>query len=225
MENNNKILAGLDKLLHNQQLSLIETLEDIVLFKDYFTSESDSEKEIELEKVLVTAFIQTINSLDFIPQEIKDSSLYAGRGIIEVFRYIKLDNQLGDKPEEYRKELKENQVAQIAACIEVQIKKISNVTIPLLIHYISISIQHPISQEEIYNYYNLIVNKLTPQSVKQKVNNLIKDTSKICASMVVAAIDGTKEVLGKIKAWLENKWVNKATQPHEIEVVTEKEKQ
>lgn len=225
MENNNQILAGLEKLLHNKQLSFFDTLKDIALFNDYFTSDFDSEREIELEKVLVTAFIQTINSLDFIPKEIKDSSLYAGRGIIEVFRYIKLDNQLGDKPEDYRKELKESQVAQIAACIEVQIKKVGDVAIPQLIHYISVILQHPIPQENIYIYYNLIVNKLTPQSIKQKVNNVIKETSSVCASMIVAAINGAKDVLGKLKAWIKEKYIEKTHQPHEIETITAKEKQ
>lgn len=225
MENNNQILAGLGKLLHNKylDLNLEDALEGIALLKDYFSSELNSEKDSELEKVLATAFIQTINSLDFIPENIKESSLYAGRGIIEVFRYIKLDNQLGDKPEEYSKELKENQVAQIAACFEVQIKKVSDIAIPKLIHVASVIFQHPIPQEDIYIYYNLIVNKLTPQSVKQKVNNVIKNTSNICAKMVVAAIDGTKEVFKKMKSWVKEKFPNIIDEGQEKE--TERQKQ
>lgn len=207
MENNNQILAGLGKLLHNKylDLNLEDALEGIALLKDYFSSELNSEEDVEQEKILATAFIQTINSLDFIPENIKETSLYAGRGIIEVFRYIKLDYQLGDKPEEYRKELKENQVAQIAACFEVQIKKVSDIAIPKLIHVASVLFQHPIPQKDIYIYYNLIVNKLAPKSVKQKVNDVIKSTSKICASMVVAAIDGIKEVSQKTKSWVKEK--------------------
>ena len=43
--------------------------------------------------------------------------------------------------------------------------------------------------------------------------------------MIVAAIDGAKDVLGKLKAWIKEKYIEKTHQPHEIETITAKEKQ